>query len=63
MRDRGLRQLDALFDVAGTESGFPHHRSCDGARLLERVEYSAAGGIRDGVEREVERRCCHGDYE
>jgi hypothetical protein len=31
--------------------------------LLERVEYSAAGGIRDGVEREVERRCCHGDYE
>ncbi len=52
MGDGGLGELDALFDVSGTESGL----FVEGAStfFFERVENAAARGVGDGVEEAVE---------
>ncbi len=52
MRNGGLRQFDALLDIAGAESGLLVERAS--AFFLERAQNATTRGVGNGVEKAVE---------
>jgi len=54
MGNGGLRELHALFDIAGAEARFLIERAS--AFFLERLQNTAARGIGDGVQKRSRSR-------
>lgn len=53
MGDGGLRQVDALLDIAGAKPNFFSNRAC--ALFLQNVQNAAASGIGNRMQHAVER--------
>ena len=57
MRNRGLRKVDAFFNVPGAETGrcFLPFRPTIGFAFLQSLQDSAPGGVRHCVQNAIER--------